>query len=86
MKKFVSLLLSLVLLVSLSIPAFADFGKVPTEEGIFTLSEDPGGPMRPEETIWYYRITDTGLFQKRLWSITYGYWLTDWITIGTVDP
>lgn len=33
-----------------------------------------------EETEWIYRkIIATGKYQKRLWSITYGYWLTDWI-------
>lgn len=30
------------------------------------------------ETQWYYRIYD-GHMQKRLWSITYGIWLTDWV-------
>ena len=33
-----------------------------------------------EETEWIYRkIIATGKYQKRLWSITYGVWLTDWI-------
>jgi len=33
-----------------------------------------------EETEWVYRrIIATGQCQRRLWSITYGYWLTDWI-------
>ena len=31
-----------------------------------------------EETEWYYRYW-YGVYQKRLWSITYGKWLTDWI-------
>ena len=85
MKKLVSLLLSLVLLVSLSVPAFADFANSPMGIETYSSEKDPEGPMRPEETIWYYRVAD-GLIQKRLWSLTYGYWLTDWITIGTVDP
>ncbi|MPM15692.1 hypothetical protein SDC9_62063 [bioreactor metagenome] len=33
---------------------------------------------RAEEVEWYYRVID-GKYQKRKWSITYGYWLTDWI-------
>lgn len=86
MKKLVSLLLSLVLLVSFCVPAFADFAFESVGNVSVSSEKDPGGPMRPEETEWYYRITDTGLIQMRLWSITYGYWLTDWITIGTVDP
>lgn len=32
---------------------------------------------RAEETEWKYRIVDTKL-QKRLWSITYMKWLTEW--------
>lgn len=31
-----------------------------------------------EETEWVYRIYN-GVYQKRLWSLTYGKWLTDWI-------
>lgn len=82
MKKLICLLLSLVLLVSLSFPAFADLANdLPTDE---TTSAGSSDPTRLEETEWYYRTTESGLFQKRLWSITYGYWLTDWITIGYV--
>lgn len=35
---------------------------------------------RAEEVRWYYRIVD-GVKQMRLWSITYGKWLTDWINV-----
>ncbi len=38
---------------------------------------------RVEETEWYYRINN-GHYEKRLWSITYGKWLTDWIVLGPV--
>ena len=31
-----------------------------------------------EESKWYYRDVN-GRQQKRLWSRTYGYWITDWI-------
>lgn len=31
-----------------------------------------------EESKWYYRDVRNGK-QKRLWSRTYGYWITDWI-------
>lgn len=82
MKKIVSLLMSLVLFVSLTVPAFADFVNDSMQDETVVVSSDTGG-TRLEETEWYYRIAD-GLFQKRLWSLTYGYWLTDWITIGYV--
>lgn len=35
-------------------------------------------PNRQEEFMWFYRDYN-GVEQKRLWSITYGYWVTDWI-------
>ena len=38
-------------------------------------------PTREEEYMWFYR-TYNGRRQKRLWSITYGRWVTDWIDIG----
>ena len=34
-----------------------------------------------EETMWVYRVYN-GNREKRLWSITYNKWLTDWIIIG----
>ena len=30
-----------------------------------------------EETVWYTRIYN-GKLQRRLWSVTYGEWLTEW--------
>ncbi|MBQ9489330.1 MAG: hypothetical protein IJU80_05310 [Lachnospiraceae bacterium] len=38
-------------------------------------------PIRQEEFVWFYR-THEGRRQKRLWSLTYQYWATDWIDIG----
>ena len=85
MKRIISLLLTLVMCLSFSVAAFAENPNVPGKENGAELIV-PGEQPRAEETQWYYRITDDGLFQKRLWSITYGYWKTDWITIGHVDP
>lgn len=44
------------------------------------VEEAIGGsePTRVEEFKWYYR-TYNGVCQKRLWSLTYGYWVTDWV-------
>lgn len=39
--------------------------------------EDGGAVIYAEQTEWRYRVVD-GKPQKRLWSITYGIWLTDW--------
>lgn len=38
--------------------------------------EDPASPAS-EETVWYTRIYN-GKLQMRLWSVTYGKWLTEW--------
>ena len=32
---------------------------------------------RAEETQWYYRVKD-GVLERRLWSLTYERWLTEW--------
>ena len=85
MKRIVSLILALVICFSISVPAFA--APVGTQEDVGQREKiEKPEPMRPEETRWYYRTTPDGLLQRRLWSITYGYWLTDWITIGYVNP
>lgn len=83
MKKIISLLLSFVLFFGLSTTAFAKSTSTP-EATIAVVDTDQAEPVRAEETEWYVRITETGLIQKRLWSITYGYWKTDWITVGHV--
>lgn len=82
MKKIISLILALVMCFSLSATVFAESADTP-EQAAQELVID-GDQTRAEETEWYYRITDDGLVQRRLWSITYRKWLTDWITIGYV--
>lgn len=82
MKKIVSLLLALTLCFSLSTAVFAESLDIPEDEGGNELVI-PGEQPRAEETEWYYRIYNN-LIQRRLWSITYMYWKTDWITIGHV--
>lgn len=81
MKRIICFLLVFVICLSCSAMTFADY----TSSCEDTATAESG--ERAEETIWYYRVTSDGLFQRRLWSITYGYWLTDWETIGyVVDP
>lgn len=36
---------------------------------------------RYEETEWKIRVNN-GVLEKRLWSITYGRWLTDWMPVN----
>jgi hypothetical protein len=48
--------------------------------GITTLSVPSIMSADWEEVEWVHAIKD-GYFWKRLWSITYGEWLTDWIRL-----
>ena len=46
-------------------------------------SEPPsegGAVARAEEFRWYFRTRD-GVEEMRLWSLTYQYWVTDWIPV-----
>lgn len=46
------------------------------------IPESSVSPRR-DETEWVFRINpDTGVFEKRLWSITYGVWRTEWEPVG----
>lgn len=84
MKRIVSLLLSLALFFSFSVTALAEFTDAQEDEMTTVVYQED--QTRAEETKWYYRIVDNSIVQKRLWSITYRKWLTDWITIGYVEP
>lgn len=57
--------------------AMADTVVYDTHEKEVSYSEDVE-PTRQEQFKWYYRMHE-GHQQKRLWSLTYGYWVTDWI-------
>ncbi len=81
MKRFISLLLALIMCLSASFTAFADEFVPEEEDGFVSTSVDYVESTRAEETIWYFR-TINGIRQMRLWSLTYGKWLTDWIDIG----
>lgn len=81
MKRILSLFLAFLIVLSISVPAFADGLEAPdgSDEGIIAVAS--GEPTRAEETTWCFRVFN-GMVQKRLWSLTYGRWLTDWIDIG----
>ena len=81
MKRFLSFLLAALILASISVPAFAEELTAPDGSDIEIIAVKPGEPNRPEETVWYFRVNN-GILQMRLWSITYGRWLTDWIDVG----
>lgn len=75
------LALSLALL-TLSPCTMAGAAEVDTPYLPMQQTNNQGIAPQAEETIWYTR-TYNGKRQKRLWSLTNGCWLTDWIDI---DP
>lgn len=81
MKRILSILLALCVLFSVSIPVLAAGLEAPDGSDVEIVAVKPGDLGRPEETTWYYRVHQ-GMLQKRLWSITYGHWLTDWLDVG----
>lgn len=81
MKRIFSFLLALTILFSLSSVALAECLEAPDGSDVEIIAVKPGEPMRSEETAWYFRVYN-GMVQKRLWSLTYRRWLTDWIDIG----
>lgn len=45
------------------------------------VSENEEISPMAEQTQWCYRVNEKGVYQKRLWSITRGIWLTEWIDV-----
>ncbi|MCQ2513385.1 MAG: hypothetical protein MJ092_08400 [Lachnospiraceae bacterium] len=71
-KQFLSAILAVIILVFLSFPSYAAI--IPQSHN----SEEQ--IMRAEQTKWYFRVYN-GKLQKRLWSLTEGKWLTDWMDV-----
>lgn len=76
MKKIVSFMLALVLCLSLSATAFAECTAAQGGDS----QDNSVAVQRAEQKEWVYR-TYNGNIEKRLWSNTYGKWLTDWIYV-----
>lgn len=62
----------------LATPAAMDATNYAESEDVVAYSVDGKEQNREEEFMWFYR-TYNGVEQKRLWSITYGHWVTGWI-------
>jgi len=77
MKTLKVLLASLLICVTL-IGSVSAVGCVPAEPAAENGSVEV--QPRAEETVWYYKNVD-GIVYARLWSLTYGKWLTDWIAL-----
>jgi len=77
MKKGISLLLALVVFLFTLAPLQVSAAEGPDGAAVCEEGAEEGS-TRSAETIWLTR-TINGVTQKRLWSITYECWLTDWI-------
>ena len=53
------------------------------ENSSHTYAKIPGAVVYTEQTAWYYRMSASGRLEKRLWSLTYERWLTDWMPVGS---
>jgi hypothetical protein len=84
MKRIISFLLALVILLSVPSVALAEGLEAPDGSDDEIIAVTPGESTRAEETAWFFRVLN-GMLQKRLWSITYRRWLTDWIDIGPYE-
>jgi len=74
-KRIINIIVLLVLLTSL-LPLSVNAAALQRKETEIVEEEI----QRAEQTEWYYRINN-GVLEKRLWSITYQRWLTDWIPV-----
>jgi len=76
MKKIVSLILIVVVLLALALPvAAADVNSVVVNDKEI-VNEYDASP-RWEVTGWYFRVNN-GVLEQRLWSYTFRRWVTDW--------
>lgn len=82
MKRIITFLSVFILCFSIlfSTPAFASCSKTGI---VFAVAGDSVVSPCAEQTEWFFRIHN-GYYEKRLWSITYGKWLTDWIVLAPV--
>lgn len=72
------LLIVLAALCTINIIGVAAFAAEIPEE--VPVSSDTIVTPQTEEVEWIFRMY-YGVMQKRLWSITYGVWLTDWMDV-----
>ncbi len=79
MRKIVSIVLVLIMVLSVMPLAYAEEPTAPVQ-ALEEVGEDGSIMPRVEEIGWIYRYNkELDRNEKRLWSYTYGVWLTDWI-------
>ena len=78
MKRKLMLLMCIMSILSVEVPVCAS-GSSSMDMSVNTVLNSK--EVKINQTKWYYR-TYNGREQKRLWSITEGKWLTDWMDIN----
>lgn len=78
-KTLLTILFTLLISVNTCMPIYAA-----TESAIPLAIPDEIISPTSEETVWYTRIYN-GILQRRLWSLTYQKWLTEWEDVGFVE-
>lgn len=77
MKKYViTAILTFMFFTSVDFPAYA--AELPAP---ITAEEPNIISPTAEQTEWYFRYNEEGVLQRRLWSLTYQKWLTDWMDV-----
>ncbi|MEG0835029.1 MAG: hypothetical protein RR413_06255 [Christensenellaceae bacterium] len=77
-KKLVSIILALVISMVCIVPAFATVPQATISNNDYkqAVTINP----KAEELVWYYRLHN-GVYQRRLWNLTWGYWVTEWANV-----
>ena len=73
------ILFALTFILTLTIIAPSAAHAMNSSPNQMTVSENEEISPMAEQTQWCYRVNEKGVYQKRLWSITQGIWLTEWI-------
>lgn len=76
-KKLVSIAIIIIALFTFPLAVTATETKVAVDN---TVTGGEYETTHMEVTQWYSRVNN-GVLEVRLWSVTYGYWKTDWIVV-----
>ena len=75
-KRLITCLLICMMAFSFVIPVIAT--EVAPSETVDVVGEQGIMPLN-EQTRIYFRVTSEGILQFRVWSITNGRWITEWL-------
>ncbi|NYB74094.1 hypothetical protein HZF24_08055 [Sedimentibacter hydroxybenzoicus DSM 7310] len=75
--KFKKIIIRFLSLILLMVTALSNTGYMAHAQEVNINSTNGDVVIFAEETEWRFRVVD-GQIQKRLWSLTWGKWLTEW--------